>query len=134
MKKITLLLCLSAFVLFSFSRYTTEKPTKNPYSKIVYDAPEFPEDVKAVIDKSCYGCHSEKGRSDDAKDALRWDIMGEYDKAKLISAMDEIIEVIEKQEMPPEKFLANKPEAKPTEEEYAILLKWAEEEADKLLE
>jgi mono/diheme cytochrome c family protein len=94
----------------------------------------FPENVKAVIDKSCYGCHSENGRSDDAKDALRWDMLNEYDKEKLVSVLDEIIEVIEKEEMPPEKFLEKKPEVKPTEDEYAILLEWAELEAEKLFE
>lgn len=94
---------------------------------------EFPADVQSVIDKSCYGCHSINGKSDDAKNALRWDNMHEYDKKKMLSVMDEIIEVIEKQEMPPKKFLANKPEAKPSEQEYAILKAWAEAEADKLL-
>ena len=44
---------------------------------------------------------------------MRWDLMGEYDKEKLVSVMDEIIEVIEKQEMPPEKFLEKYPDNKP---------------------
>jgi hypothetical protein len=61
-------------------------------------------------------------------------MLNEYDKEKLVSVMDEIIEVIEKEEMPPEKFLEKKPEAKPTEDEYAILFEWAEQEADKLFE
>jgi uncharacterized membrane protein len=134
MKKLTILLSISAFVVFGFSQLTSPKATKKHYDKIVSDAPEFPEDVKAVIDKSCYGCHSQDGRSDDAKDALRWDMMEEYDKAKLVSVMDEIIEVIEKEEMPPKKFLEKKPEVKPTAEEYATLKQWAEKEADKLLE
>lgn len=93
----------------------------------------FPKKVKAVIDKSCFGCHSEKGRSDDAKDALRWDKMQEYDKAKLVSVMDDIIEVVEKGEMPPKKFLGRKPDIKPSEKEYKTLAKWADKEADKLM-
>ncbi len=134
MKKLALLFSISAFVVFVFSQLTTTKTAPDHFGKNIKDAPEIPENVKKVIDKSCYGCHSEDGRSDDAKDALRWDMMGEYDKAKLVSVMDEIIEVIEKEEMPPEKFLERKPEIKPTEEEYAILKQWAEQEADKLLE
>lgn len=133
MKKLSFLIVASAFVIVCFSQLTATKTiTKN--SSDHTDEYEFPENIKAVIDKSCFGCHSQDGKSDDAKDALRWDLMGEYDKEKLISVLDEIIEVIEKQEMPPEKFLEKKPEAKPTEAEYAALMEWAEAEADRLLE
>lgn len=133
MKKLALLLTASAFVVFVFSQLTSVK-NNNKDKAAQPDEIVFPENVKAVIDKSCFGCHSENGRSDDAKDALRWDMLNEYDKEKLVSVMDEIIEVIEKEEMPPEKFLEKKPEAKPTEDEYAILLEWAELEAEKLFE
>ena len=133
MKKLALLLTASTFVVFVFSQLTTVK-NNSEHKAEQPDEIVFPENVKAVIDKSCFGCHSEDGRSDDAKDALRWDMLNEYDKEKLVSVLDEIIEVIEKEEMPPEKFLEKKPEAKPTEDEYAILLEWAEQEADKLFE
>lgn len=133
MKKLSFLLVISAFVIVCFSQLTSTKST-TAHNSGHSDDYVFPEDIKAVIDKSCFGCHSQDGKSDDAKDALRWDLMGEYDKEKLISVLDEIIEVIEKQEMPPEKFLERKPEAKPTEAEYAALLEWAEAEADRLLE
>lgn len=109
---------------------------KNHHPESVNDTQEeykFPKKVQAVIDKSCYGCHSEKGKSDDAKKALRWDKMGEYDNAKLVSIMDEIIEVVDEEKMPPEKMVEKKPEIKPTEKEYQTLAKWAEKEADKLL-
>jgi len=134
MKKPALIFSVSAFIMIAFFQLTPVKVAEIHQDSSNLDVPEFPADVKAIIDKSCYGCHSEKGRSDDAKEALIWDNMGEYDKAKLVAVMDEIIETIEKEEMPPEKFLEKKPEVKPTEEEYAILLKWAEKQADKLLE
>lgn len=133
MKKLTLILTASVFVVFVFSQLTSVQYNKERKAAQP-DEIVFPENVKAVIDKSCFGCHSENGRADDAKDALRWDMLNEYDKEKLVSVMDEIIEVIEKEEMPPEKFLEKKPEAKPTEDEYAILLEWAELEAEKLFE
>jgi hypothetical protein len=60
--------------------------------------------------------------------------LDQYDKKKLLTVFDEMVDVLEKTEMPPEKFLANKPEAKPTEEEYALLLEWAENEVEKALE
>ena len=59
--------------------------------------------------------------------------MHEYDKAKLVSLMDDIIEVLEEKEMPPKKFLEKKPEVAPTEKESKTLMSWAEKKADKLL-
>lgn len=133
MKHYGILFVLSAFVLALFIQMNDASKNNISSESSTPEAYKFPKKVKAVIDKSCYGCHSENGRSDDAKDALRWDLMQEYDKAKLVSVMDEIIEVIEKHEMPPEKFLAKKPEVKPTNKEYEILTKWADKEADKLM-
>ena len=131
MKRSGILLVATAFVIAIFIQMKLNR--ENSSASETMEEYKFPKKVKAIIDKSCYGCHSEKGRSDDAKEALRWDMMGEYDKGKLVSVMDEIIEVIEKEEMPPKKMVERKPEIKPTEKEYATLMKWAEKEADKLL-
>ena len=130
MKRTGIIIALSTFAVAAF----TQKLAMNSHVSIADDGYKFPKKVKEIIDNRCYGCHSADGKSDKAKKALRWDMMQEYDKAKLVSVMDDIIEVIEKREMPPEKFLEKKPEAKPTDEEYAKLLKWAEKEADKILQ
>ena len=129
MKKTALLFLASLFVIAGFVQLTF----LNSHEKNEVEAVKIPKKVQAVIDKSCYGCHNEDSKAQKAKDKLKWDKLGEYDKTKLASAYDEIIEVIEKKEMPPEKFLANKPEAKPTDEELQILRDWAEKEADKLV-
>ena len=133
MKRSGIILVISSFVIAVFiqMKFTNEKHSAVENSP--QEEYKFPKKVKAVIDKSCYGCHSENGKSDDAKEALRWDMMSEYDNAKLVSVMDEIIEVIEEEKMPPKKMVERKPEIKPTEKEYASLMKWAEKEADKLL-
>lgn len=131
MKRSGILLVIAAFVIAAFIQMKLNTETSALIEK--HEEYKFPKKVKAVIDKSCYGCHSENGKSDDAKEALRWDMLGEYDKGKLVSVMDEIIEVIEKEEMPPKKMVEKKPEIKPTEKEYEVLMKWAEKEADKLL-
>jgi len=129
MKKPVLMIIASLFVIAGFVQLTF----LNAYDANESATVKIPKKVQAVIDKSCLGCHSESGKSDKAKDKLRWDKLSEYDSKKLVSAFDGILEVIEKKEMPPEKFLANKPEAKPTDEEYQILKDWAEKEADKLV-
>ena len=133
MKRFGIILAISAFVAAAFIQMNLNKKENLKNNSDVQGEYKFPKKVQAVVDKSCFGCHSENGKSDDAKDALRWDKMGEYDKAKLVSVFDGIIETIEKEEMPPKKMIERKPEIKPTEKEYEVLLKWAEKEADKLL-
>ncbi len=133
MKRIGVLMVFSAIVFAAFIQMKLSDNVIVPSESNIQAEYKFPKKVKAVIDKFCYGCHSENGKSDDAKDALRWDMMQEYDKAKLVAVMDEIIEVMEKHEMPPKKFLEKKPDMKPTDKEAEILTKWADKEADKLL-
>ena len=133
MKRNGVLIIISAFVLAIFIQMNTTENHTTTFRSNDIEEYNFPKKVKAVIDKSCYGCHSEKGKSDDAKDAFRWDKLHEYDKAKFVSVMDNIIEVIEKGEMPPKKMVKRKPEIKPTEKEYKTLSKWADKEADKLM-
>ena len=133
MTRFGILFVLSAFVIAVFIQMNISNNIKDVSESNTLEEYKFPKKVKAVIDKSCFGCHSEDGKSDDAKDALRWDKMNEYDKAKLVSVMDDIIEVVEKGEMPPKKFLEKKPEVKPSEKEYETLAKWADKEAEKLM-
>ncbi len=93
----------------------------------------YPDNVKTILDNSCWGCHSAKGQSDKAKKALRWDTFGDLSKAKKVATLDAIIEVLENEEMPPEKFLEKYPDAKPSQKDVATLLKWANNETDKLM-
>ena len=133
MKRTATILVIVTFVLAAFIQMKMNDSSLEFYAEEQQEEYKFPKKVKAVIDKSCYGCHSAKGKSDDAKEALRWDKMSEYDKGKLVSVLEGIIEVVEEEEMPPKKLVAKKPEIKPTEKEYATIVKWAEKEVDKLL-
>ncbi len=95
---------------------------------------DMPDDVKSVVDDKCYGCHSADGKSDKAKDALMWDDISKLSKVKMIGKLDDISEVIEKGEMPPEKFLEKFPDKKLTDEESKLLKEWADSSANKILE
>jgi mono/diheme cytochrome c family protein len=86
---------------------------------------DLPADVKAVVDKKCYGCHNVNSKNEKAKTKLDWDAVGKMKKSKRMAAMDEIAEVLEKGEMPPKKFLENKPEAALSESELATLVAWS---------
>jgi uncharacterized membrane protein len=94
----------------------------------------YPEDVKNVIDQKCYGCHSVKGKSDKAKDALMWDSVPNLSAAKQISVLNDIIDVLEDGSMPPEEMVKKFPEAKLTDEERDLMHTWAEAKADSLFQ
>jgi len=133
MKRFGVLLAISFFAIAVFTQMILSKIEKKELTQDVQAEYKFPKKVQLVIEKSCFGCHSEEGKSDKAKDKLRWDKFHEYDKARLVSLMDDIIEVVDEQKMPPEKFLEKNPDLKPSDKEYETLKKWADKEADKLL-
>jgi len=94
---------------------------------------EFPAEIKTIIDNKCYGCHSIKGESDDAKAALMWDSIPSYEKAKQVARLDKIIEVLTEGTMPPKEVIEKWPEAKISEAEARVLKTWAEKTADEIL-
>ncbi|HEX2919603.1 MAG TPA: heme-binding domain-containing protein [Bacteroidales bacterium] len=93
----------------------------------------YKSDVKTVIDNKCYGCHSVKGKSQDAKDALMWDSLPGISTRKIVATLDEVIEVLEKNDMPPEETVKKFPQMALAEDEKKILLSWAKAKADSLI-
>ena len=120
-----------AFGLISFTIQTKDSGFKSIASD---DKFEIPENVQQVIDKSCYGCHNSESQSEKAMKKLQWDKLGELKTHKLIGKLADIADVTANSDMPPEKFLAKKPEATPTAIEKKILSEWAESTAKKLAE
>ena len=86
-----------------------------------------------MIDAKCYGCHSEKGKSKDAKDALMWDNLPNLQKSRIVATLDDIIGVLKENTMPPEDVIKKYPEMKLLPQEKKTLLSWAESRADSLL-
>jgi hypothetical protein len=95
---------------------------------------DIPDNVKSVLDNKCFGCHNVEGKSDKAKDKLLLDKLNELSKVKLIAKLGDIAEAISDDNMPPEKFIEQKPEAKLSEEQKTLLVEWSEQSADKLME
>ncbi len=93
----------------------------------------YPAAVKKVIDQKCYGCHSDKGQSQDAKDALMWDELPALAKGKMVATFDNIIGVLEDGTMPPEDVVEKYPEIKLLTAERDLLISWATAKADSLL-
>lgn len=86
---------------------------------------KYSKKVNAVIQEKCYGCHSEQGRSDKAKEKLMWDNVPGMDADGQAHILEEILEVVEEGSMPPSRFLENNPDKKLTDDEKALMEKWA---------
>ncbi|GAA0879166.1 hypothetical protein GCM10009119_21340 [Algoriphagus jejuensis] len=85
----------------------------------------MPADVKAIVEQKCYGCHNAESKNDKGKEKLDWDAFEASKKSKQMATKGKISEVLAEGEMPPEKFLAQKPEGKLTEAELATLVEWS---------
>jgi uncharacterized membrane protein len=133
MKNKMLVLPLSILFITCFF-IQAKRPSKIENTVILADSViEFNKEVRIIIDSKCMGCHNQNSKNEKGKAKLKWDSLALYPKVKQIAKLDDIIEVLEKGEMPPAKFLANKPEAKLTEDEVKMLTQWANDNADKLL-
>ena len=88
-------------------------------------APEMPANVKAVVEQKCYGCHNAESKNEKGKAKLDWDAFEATKKSKQLATMAKINEVLVEGEMPPAKFLENKPEGKLSESDLATLMEWS---------
>ncbi|MCF6242112.1 MAG: heme-binding domain-containing protein [Bacteroidales bacterium] len=131
MKKLVLfsIIAFGGLVFMNFSR--VENQTINPQNNKY----EVPENVQAIIDRSCFGCHNSDSKNEKGKKKLSWDLMKKgYKTHKIIAKLGEIEEVLQKNEMPPEKFLAKYPDKKLSDDERNIMIKWAQEMTKKMSE
>jgi uncharacterized membrane protein len=87
--------------------------------------PNMPPHVKSIVDQKCYGCHNAESKNEKGKKKLDWDEFEASKKAKQMATMGKIVEALEAGDMPPAKFLENKPEGKLTDAELATLLEWS---------
>lgn len=119
-------LVLIVFLFASVSVYASGNP--QPMKPV-----SIPDDVKTIIDKSCFGCHNTDSKNDKAKEKLDLKTIESLDKSKMIHALREIAETVEEGEMPPAKFLEKFPDKKLTDAEKKKLMDWAKNEAKSLM-
>lgn len=128
------LIVLAVITGFLFIRaslvQSPEEMNKNPQ----VSGFEIPQDVQAVIDNSCYGCHNSDSRNEKGKKKLEFDKLGELSKAKLAGKLTSISEVITDGDMPPKKVVADHPEMALTEETGKTLSGWATMVSNRLME
>lgn len=92
----------------------------------------LPDNVKSIVEKSCFGCHNTDSKNDKAKEKLTFNTLDSLELMKQIVAYKDIHEVLEKNEMPPEKFLERFPDKKVSDADKKILMDWAKKEMEAL--
>jgi hypothetical protein len=97
-------------------------------------ASDIPEEVNTVLVSSCFDCHSSVGKNEDAKKALNFEQWDDYRLTKKIGLLGDITKVIEKDKMPPGKYLEFNPDKKLTDTQKELILNWAEETSASLME
>lgn len=123
MKKIALLPVAAIVGLLFFQ--ASQKPESDKHPDLnLFDA-KMPANVKAVVEQKCYGCHNAESKNEKGKKKLDWDFFESEKKSKQLATMSKINEVLTEGDMPPARFLENKPEGKLSDEEMAILIEWS---------
>ena len=119
-----------ALVVLLFASFLVTAGGKPQETKTV----NMPDDVKAIIEKSCFGCHNTDSKNDKAKEKLDLKTFDSLTVPKMIHALDKIEQEIKEDEMPPAKFLEKFPDKKLTDAEKKTLMDWANSQAKALMQ
>lgn len=123
MKKFALLPVAAIVGLLFFQ--ASQKPESEKHPDLNLIEAKMPAEVKAVVEQKCYGCHNAESKNEKGKKKLDWDLFEAEKKSKQLATMSKINEVLVEGDMPPARFLENRPEGKLSDEEMAILKDWS---------
>jgi len=136
MKKLILpVIVLFAAVLavkaFNFPDPTPSGNQINPQQENVVQI--FPDTVQKVLETSCYDCHGDASSNDKALAKIDFSKWNDLKKGQKYGKMQDIIDMLKKGDMPPAKYVAKYPDRAPGQAQKDIIIKWATEESDKLM-
>lgn len=138
--KRSLLVLLLAFIVIQFFR-----PAKNrsdgPYANDINKKYTVPQDVQTILKASCYDCHSNNtvypwyaevqpvawwldGHIKDGKRGLNFDEFAAYPIRKQYKRLDDINELVKKDEMPLSSYLWIHKYAKLNEQQKLTIATW----------
>jgi hypothetical protein len=93
----------------------------------------FPENISKLFENSCFDCHSDISSNEKALAKMNLSKWNDLDNAKKVGKMQDIMDVLTKDKMPPSKYVEKYPDRAPTQAQKDTIIKWAQEESDKLL-
>jgi len=124
MNKFLGLFAFSIFTLGVITAFNINPERVNSSAEI-----EIPEDVSAVLNNSCYGCHNTTSKNEKGKGKLTLDNLSDLPTGKLVAKLNKIAKEISEGEMPPEKYANKYPDKVPTKAEKKLVSKWAKSTA-----
>ncbi len=130
MKKIVFILTLSASALLFMNFNSPLKKADDTSSTAA--AIEIPDNVQAILDNSCYGCHNSDSKNLKGKKKLDFDKLNDLKTYKAIGKLTDVAESVTENDMPPKKFLKKHPERALTDEQKEVLTSWANSTAKSL--
>jgi hypothetical protein len=136
MKKLSfpvIILVIAVFAMMAFIIPSGPDHSKHSIPPQVRVASPFPENIAKLFENSCFDCHSDISSNEKALEKMNLSKWNDLDNAKKLGKMQDIIDVLTKDKMPPSKYVAKYPDRAPTQEQRDTIIKWAQEESDKLL-
>lgn len=124
---ITALITIGAIMAFNIRN--DHSTAEHPADDLSID---IPEDVNAVLNEYCYGCHNSESKNEKGRDKLSIDNLDELSTGKLAAKLNKIAKEVEAGDMPPEKFLAKYPDKEPSKKDKKTVVKWAKAAAKEL--
>lgn len=139
---------LVVFLLIQLHRPVRSNPPIDP-SETISMGLDIPEEVDAILRRSCYNCHSNETKwpwyssiapaswlvASDVKNArqyMNFSTWNTYRKAKRLSLLESICNVTSGKLMPLPQYLLLHPEAKLTHDEIEILCQWSDSQISAL--
>lgn len=152
MKKfIKIFFALSAivFILIQFVQPLRMNPISDKSRDVSYYM-NTPGNVKQILERSCYDCHSNLTRwpwysniapvswlvsydVEEGRSHMNFSEWGTYNITDQISNLDDIVKEIKKGEMPLGKYLILHPDAKLSDAEKESIIKWAGFASDSIM-
>ena len=147
-KAIWITLAVIVIIQFIDSRLPQTAP---PGPKELSVTEKMPSDVKELMSKACYDCHSMESRFPwyshvaPVKWLVKSDILGgrrhvnfsdwgDYQDKQKVKKLDDIHEEVEKHDMPPSNYLLMHKEARLTDTDRQKIVAWADSTANNYLE
>ena len=128
------IMALAGITAFLSFKGPQEHPESGAAGTVMQEAVQaFPENVSAVFENSCFGCHGPESSNVKAKTKLNFSSWDEMSDAKKVGKIEKIAEVVKGGDMPPAKFLEKYPDRALNQEQKDIIAQWAAAETKKLL-
>jgi hypothetical protein len=120
-----------AIMAFTYpALHSLNKNINPPQEKVIQ---VFPDTVQKVLETSCFDCHGATSSNTKALAKIDFSKWNDLTAAKKVGKLQDVIDVVNKGDMPPLKYVTNYPDRAPGKEQKDIIIKWANEESDKLM-